>query len=344
MAGARLKQLYFARHEDWAYAVNMVETVTWLAGQPDYLDELRTTVKELRLFERTGRARSARVFEWLAAAMSYQGISDAVAGTYMADHGRPRWRTIAHGLKTATCPLLQSYWHFHGCHYRKAARSCAMPPLIDACPVPSHEFRNGNLNQLAYSLFLFIRDIAGGDLVGWIDSRLAEAELGSPEGRLERMAQAIIRPLAGVHGVSDKVLNMALADLLVVGNSHNPLWAEVGGSLIAIDSLVHNFLTRTGILRRARAEHVYGPQCYGPGGCAAVLSALSEAIDARQFNCEFPRHFPRYIQRAIWAYCAEEGLGICNGRTIQDAKRCRNRECRLFSACDRRTLRPAKTK
>jgi hypothetical protein len=34
--------------------------------------------------------------------------------------------------------------------------------------------RNGRLNQTAYSLFLFIRDIADGDLVGWIDRQLAE--------------------------------------------------------------------------------------------------------------------------------------------------------------------------
>ena len=53
---------------------------------------------------------------------------------------------------------------------------------METCPLPLHEFRNGNLNQLAYSLFLFIRDVAGGDLVGWIDRRLAEAETG-PGGR-----------------------------------------------------------------------------------------------------------------------------------------------------------------
>ena len=81
----------FASKEDWAYAVNMVETVTWLAGRPDYLDELREAVQSLKLFDGPARARSGRLFEWLAAAMSYQGISDSVARNYMADHGRPRW-------------------------------------------------------------------------------------------------------------------------------------------------------------------------------------------------------------------------------------------------------------
>ena len=163
---------------------------------------------------------------------------------------------------------------------------------MESCPLPAHDFRNGNLNQLAYSLFLFIRDVAAGDLVDWIDRRLAEAQLGPAEGCLSRMQRAIIEPLTGLHGASYKVLNMALSDLLLIGSSHNPLWAEVATGLIAVDTLVHNFLVRTGILARARADHPYGPQCHGPSGCVSVLATLSETIDARQFNTTFPRSFP----------------------------------------------------
>jgi len=337
-ARPRMPAFESASDKDLNYAITMVETVAWLAGQPNYLDDLRDSIEALRLFESTGRPRSANVYEWLAATANYQGISDAVARNYMADHGRPRWRAVAHGVNTGSCPLLASYWHFHGCGYRKGAHRCGRPDLIAACPVPAHQFRNGNLNQLAYSLFLFIRDIADGDLVGWIDRRLGEAGIGSGDERLTRMVDAIIEPLSGVHGLSDKVLGMALSDLLVVGNARNPLWGEVGGSMIAIDTLVHNFLTRTGILKRAGANHLYGPHCYGPGGCAAVLKRLSRAIDARQFNPEFPKFFPRYIQRAIWSFCAEEGLDVCNGRRIKDSRRCANRDCRLFQACDRLAL------
>jgi hypothetical protein len=42
--------------------------------------------------------------------------------------------------------------------------------------LPKHPLRNGRLNQTAYSLFLFIRDIADGDLVAWIDRQLAEPD------------------------------------------------------------------------------------------------------------------------------------------------------------------------
>jgi hypothetical protein len=40
----------FVRDKDFAYALNLVETVTWLAGKPDYLDDLRETVQTLDLF------------------------------------------------------------------------------------------------------------------------------------------------------------------------------------------------------------------------------------------------------------------------------------------------------
>jgi hypothetical protein len=324
----------FRTKGDWVYATNIVSTVTWLAGQPDYLADLRHIAADLDL-SAPGLGRSARVFEWLAAALSYQGISDAVARSYMEDHERPRWANIADGIKTGSCPLLSSYWQFHSCGYRKGARTCAKPHLIDACPLPRHDFRNGNLNQLAYSLLLFTRDVAGGDLVAWIDARLAEAYSGPRQGRLSRMGQALITPLLGLHGASHKVLNMALADLLMIGKARNPLWGEVGVSLVAIDTLVHNFLARTGILKRARAEHPYGSQCYGPRGCAAILSAVSDGIDARQFNVGFPRTFPRYIQHAIWTYCSGEGFNVCNGNRVEDDLRCRNTECRLFATCDR---------
>ncbi len=332
---AREAAFGFANKEDRAYALNVVETVTWLAGRPDYIDELGEAGKELDLFGSIGRTRSSKIFEWLTAALSYQGISDAVARSYMAAHERPAWAKIARGVKSGACPLLRSYWHFHGCGYRKAARTCARPDLMETCPLPVHTFRNGNLNQLAYSLWLFTRDVAHGDLVGWINQRLAEAQFGPTEDRLGRMRRAIIEPLAGVHGASYKVLNMALSDLLLIGSRRNPLWAEVAAGLIAVDTLVHNFFVRTGILARARADHAYGPQCYGPAGCASVLSIMSDGIDARQFNASFPKVFPRYIQHAIWTYCAAEGLGVCNGNTIDDQDRCQNKDCRLYANCDR---------
>ena len=99
------------------------------------------------------------------------------------------------------------------------------------------------------ALTSFIRDVAEGDLVGWIDDQLDQAnDPASPHDPLAD--NALIEPMRNVYGVSDKVLAMALSGILIGAADVRPRWLEVGASMIAIDTLVHNFLHRTGILNR----------------------------------------------------------------------------------------------
>jgi len=107
--------------------------------------------------------------------------------------------------------------------------------------------------------------------------------------------------------------------------------------MVAVDTLVHNFLHRTGILHRFQADHAYGIACYRSGGCAEIIETVARQIDAKQFDRRFPRSFPRFVQHAIWHYCSQQGLGICNGNQIDDRKRCTNKECDLYSICYRIT-------
>jgi hypothetical protein len=160
------------------------------------------------------RGDTATLFDWLVAALSYQGISDQVAEAYMEQHGTVTWNDVQAKLgRGTTCP--KSYWHFHGCRYDKASRICVEPDHIAACPLPTHDLRNGRLNQMAYSLFLFIRDIADGDFVGWIDQQLQAANDQTGPGRLARLREALIGPLREIYGVSDKVLTMTLSGILL---------------------------------------------------------------------------------------------------------------------------------
>ena len=108
--------------------------------------------------------------------------------------------------------------------------------------------------------------------------------------------------------------------------------------MIAIDTLVHNFLVRTGILARFDADHSYGAACYQAGGCADIIAAVADRIDARQFNPGFPQPFPRFVQHAIWRYCAQSGLDVCNGNRIDDRKSCTNVYCQIRKLCDRIVL------
>jgi hypothetical protein len=322
------------------HAVRIIHAVCGLAGSPTLIDDIRAdlTADKVRLAIRN--RETGPIFDWLLAALSYQGIADQVAYDYMAKHGRANWRDIAQKLgQGASCPKLTSYWHFHGCRYGKGSRTCAEPDHMVGCPLPSHDLRNGHLNQAAYSLFLFVRDLADGDLIGWIDAQLVAADSAPGAYRLSRMAAALIAPMREIYGVSDKVLSMALSSLLLGAPKRMVRWIEVGGAMIAIDTLVHNFLHRTGILARFNGNHSYGSACYRPGGCAHIIAAVAARIDARQFNPSFPQTFPRFVQYAVWRYCSRSGLDVCNGNRIDDNKRCANLDCRVRLMCDRVALR-----
>jgi hypothetical protein len=321
------------------HAVRLIYRVCCLAGSADLIEQTRNENGGAAIRSAIRGHDTAALYDWLMSALSYQGISDRVAYEYMERHGQATWSDLEYRLaRPVNCPKLKSYWHFHDCRYDKTSRTCAEPYHIDQCPLPTYHLRNGRLNQTAYSLYLFIRDIADGDLAGWIDSRLIDADDPTVVGRLGRMREALIVPLRQVYGVADKVLTMALSCILLAAPKNRPHWIEVGGSMIAIDTLVHNFLHRTGVLRRFDADHLYGAACYRPNGCADIILAVAGQIDARDFNQAFPKTFPRFVQHAIWRYCAQSGLDICNGNRLDDRKSCSNIYCRLYSSCDRIAL------
>jgi hypothetical protein len=255
---------------------------------------------------------------------SFQGVSDSVASSYLEYHGNATWREVKAQLaRRPTCPLLTTYWTFEGCRYDKTRMSCSQPDHISCCPLPSHRLRNGRLNQTAFSLHLFIRDQARSDLVGWIEDQLGEIDVADSRSSQE----ALIGPMRHIYGVSDKVLAMTLSSLLMADRANRPRWFDVGSQMIVIDTLVHNFLRRTGVLAAFDADHAYGPRCYQQGGCSEILRHVAERIDARAFNLAFPANFPRFIQHALWRYCAADALNVCNANNIDDHKYCYNSNC-----------------
>ena len=227
------------------HAIRLIHQVCCLAGSFDLLEDFR----DQALCAAVDRRDSAALFDRLMHDFSFQGISDEIAANYMRRHGQATWHTVRKNLaKRPACPKLKTYWHFHGCRYEKTSRTCAEPDHIVTCPLPTHRLRNGHLNQIAYSLYLFIRDVADGDLVGWIDDRLDQANGQAAPDPLVQARNVLIEPLRNVYGVSDKVLAMALSGILIGAADARPRWLEVGVQLIAVDTLVHNFLHRTGIL------------------------------------------------------------------------------------------------
>jgi hypothetical protein len=178
------------------HATRLILRVCHLAGTAAFIDEagLGPDGKDLRKAIRS--RNTAALFDWFVAALSYQGISDEVAKNFMDRHGLASWCVIESGLgKRPTCPKLRSYWHFYDCRYNKSRFTCGEPDQLADCPLPRSWLRNGRLNQTAYSLYLFVRDIAGGDLVAWIDRRLQGASKLCGRDRLARTRAALVDPL-----------------------------------------------------------------------------------------------------------------------------------------------------
>lgn len=318
----------------------LIRTACEFAGPLSFLDDIDEEIRGTGLRQAVALNQTPPIFDWLLRAFNFQGISDQAAWEYMREHGAASWSQIEASFTPApSCPKLRSFWSYADCRYEKIRRTCTAPNHIDACPVPLLRLRNGRLNQTAVSFFLFVRDIAENDLVGWIDSQL-EAAQRSPVANLERARQeALISPLREIFGVSDKLLTMALSSLLIGSREQRPRWFETGATLIVVDTLVHAFLTRSGILDDCGVPHAYGPACYAEGGCAEIIKGAADRIDARAFNPRFPKIFPRWIQFALWRYCSAAGLGLCNGNRVSATEQCQIGYCHLFRICARKPLK-----
>lgn len=317
--------------------VQLVTTVCRVAGDRFYLANLRRYVTRAGIGAAVAKHDNAALYGALMEAFNYQGVSNEAAEVFLAAHGNVEYATIASTLSSAgePCPKLQTFEAFERCGYKKLAQTCSNPTGFAACPLPKAVLRKGQLNQAAYSLYLFIRDRADGDLVRFIDGVLSDADRPGHPDRLQYMRTALVNEFRLVSGVSSKVINMTLATLLLGADRARSKWIETGASMIAVDTLVHNFLHRTGILHRQDAAHGYGSACYGPNGCEGILDRLARAIDARQFNPSFPSYFPRLIQSAIWRFCSEAHADVCNGLRIDDTARCKRNDCPLFDTCGR---------
>lgn len=322
-----------------AKALPLIDMACRLAGPFDFVDEGRAALKRYGVLGAVRRHDTATLFDWLMTVLSFQGIADRIAKQYLRDHGNATWADIDRALKRKpSCSKLAGYWLFDDCRYEKGSGLCSEPGHVAACPLPKHMLRNGRLNQTAYSLFLFTRDVAGGDLVQWIDDQLTRCVSMPADERLAAMRSALVEPFRGVYGISDKVITMALSSLLLSAGSRRPHWRDVGASFVVVDTLVHNFLHRTGTLDRFGGRHAYGAACYRPNGCADLIDRFANSIDARVFNPSFPRVFPRFVQLSIWRYCSEGGLDICNGNRIDDRRPCNNIYCQLRCRCERQIL------
>jgi hypothetical protein len=204
--------------------------------------------------------------------------------------------------------------------------------------LPQLDLRKGDLNQLAYSLYLFVRDECQGDLVWYIDELF---RLGTErEASIDEIREQLLKAFGRIHAVSTKLVSMVLSDLLLAVGPRRRKWVELGATMVAIDSLVHNFLHRTGILQAYDAMHPYGQKGFRASGCMGVVRDLAQRFDAETIDPLFPANFPRFVQHAIWSFCAEQRFNVCNGRQIDDRGPCGRIDCVVGDVCSRTAIGP----
>ena len=83
----------------------MVHSVCCLAGSAGLIDDIRAELRADGIATAIRRHNTATLFEWLVAALSYQGISNQVAAEYMEQHGSATWADINQKAgQGITCP------------------------------------------------------------------------------------------------------------------------------------------------------------------------------------------------------------------------------------------------
>ena len=99
--------------------------------------------------------------------------------------------------------------------------------------------------------------------------------------------------------------------------------------MVAVDTLVHEFLHRTGALKLFGREHEYGEACHSSSGCSGVINDISRQIDCRRYSEDYPEYYPRMVQVSIWKFCTDS----CNKNKCKYDKL--DDRCEFFDWCER---------
>ena len=117
------------------HAVRVIYRVCCLAGSANLIDDIRADLDADGVRAAIKNRDTAAVFDWLIAALSYQGISDRIAYEYMEQHGYVQWNDI----NRETCPRR---------HVPQAQKLLALPRLpLRQAPADLH--RAGSHRRLS---------------------------------------------------------------------------------------------------------------------------------------------------------------------------------------------------
>src|SRR5215212_8951702 len=123
--------------------LSLLRSVCHPAADPGYFSGLHQRLLKRAVVAAVQAHDTPALFAWLVEVLSFQGISDAAALTYMDRHGRAQWLDIEQALHNQpTCPKLTSHWHFHRCNFVRSRGTCTEPTHYPVCLLPALPLRN----------------------------------------------------------------------------------------------------------------------------------------------------------------------------------------------------------
>ena len=221
--------------------------------------------------------KSIKLYQYLLKSFLFAGGGDRSNLVYYAkQQHKPTFNRVKQAIKTGQCPKLGSFEAFKGCGYRKTINKCNDPAFLSTCPLPKFDMKRGSLNHMAFSLYFFLRDVAGGDFYAYVREHFGQEELS--DKAINELLHGFVGKVTAIANVGPKLAHMALSALFL---TRYPGWdyCHVGLHMIAVDSLVHNFLHRTGILDNYQLQHAYGPRCHSQTGCTECVEVLASSCD-----------------------------------------------------------------
>ncbi len=147
--------------------------------------------------------RNAKLYKNLIGGFKYVGGSDYVNETVWEQmNPKPTYHRLKEDLKAPKCPKLHSFTNFNNCGYSKSKRTCNEPQFFSKCPLPRYNMRNGKLNQMVFSVYLFLRDRCDGDFPSFV-----KGIFGSPQQQ-EKLSEEELRAAIGNFvGELDQIFN-----------------------------------------------------------------------------------------------------------------------------------------
>src|SRR3954452_21927095 len=90
--------LSIARASNRRRALQLVRRICEIAGSPSLIEDARVRLARHDVIAAVLRHDTPVIFNWLIEVLSYQGVSDRIAFSYMEQHGWVRWHDVAAAL------------------------------------------------------------------------------------------------------------------------------------------------------------------------------------------------------------------------------------------------------